>query len=281
MNSIGRTHELLGLCWNATAGRNEETLNSLQRWFHENRSNGKLIRDAALCTTSKGTYNWNPLHVLLQSHPPANVIEILVQQAAETVRMQDTEGLLPLHHACWNGASPEIISLLVRAYPESVQVADKMGTLPIHCACYRGSSLQVLTLLIEAFPRSVTMKDNFGWLPLHWACYRGASLDILNLLIQSFPGSIDVEVNNKRPSVYLRESAQHDNTSVAGKSLLHMAIASSYSAHLTSYSPWRPVEIPLEGFHYTIRPQCPNFSLSSPYSYCLVLIPRVFQSQIT
>lgn len=231
MATMNGTQELLGLCWNATAGRNEETLNNLQRWLHENQCNEQIIKEAALCTTSKGMYRWNALHVLLQSHPPANVIELLVQHAAETVRMQDTEGLLPLHHACWNGASLEIIRLLVRAYPESVQVADNIGTLPIHCACYRGSSLQVLTLLMEAFPRSVTMKDNFGWLPLHWACYRGASLDVLNVLIQAFPGSIDIEVNNKRPSVYFKESAQHENSSV-GKSLLHLAIASAYSAHL-------------------------------------------------
>lgn len=230
-NNRTREHELLGLCWNAIAGRNEDTLNDLRQWFYDNQNNKELIKDAAVYTTSKGINNWTPLHVILQSRPPADVIEQLIRCAAETVRMKDTEGLLPLHHACWNGASVEVVSILVKAYPEGVTVADNIGTLPIHCACYRGSSLDVLALLIHAFPHSITVKDNFGWLPLHWACYRGASLDVLNVLIDAYPDSLDIEVNNKRPSVYLKDSAKHHDDS-EGKFLLHNAIASAFSVHL-------------------------------------------------
>jgi ankyrin repeat protein len=104
-------------------------------------------------------------------------------------------GQIPLHAACGafeigGGWSPEVIQYLVDQWPESVKVASNSGDLPLHRACSNQALLAVVQYLVEQWPESVKRADNYGWLPLHYACTNQTPLAVVQYLVEQWPESV-------------------------------------------------------------------------------------------
>ena len=82
------------------------------------------VRRSAECL---GEYNTTPLHLACKNHPPADVVDVLLSAAPDTVKWEDSFGWLPLHYACANGAVTDVLRELADAFPESKTATDRRG----------------------------------------------------------------------------------------------------------------------------------------------------------
>lgn len=268
-------HELYHLCLfvKDTAEDDGESLGNLRNWLatkssssssssSSNSSRGKsstnanFIRAAA---TYQGYDNMTPLHLVLGRGVPIDVVQMLVQQAPETLRMKNSNGKIPLHLACRFGASLEILDLLLTNYPQGLEVRDNNDKRPscflsindyhsnsitknkknpflLHRVISGGFSIPLVQLLLQALPESCTVSDENGMIPLHHACYCAnkkkvtESMEIISLLLEANPGSYQIKDNMGRtPSALL--SLEQTTTMTNGRYLLHRQAANK---HLSS-----------------------------------------------
>jgi ankyrin repeat protein len=81
------------------------------------------------------------------------ILEFLVSQNSEWLRLRDPDGSLPLHVACRRGASFIIVQSLVNLYKASVKSVTSQGDLPIFLACEMPkTSLDTIFLLMKQYP---------------------------------------------------------------------------------------------------------------------------------
>jgi ankyrin repeat protein len=180
--------ELLILCMG------EVSLEVVQEWLKTHEGNHDLLRNA---TDHRDDSNRTPLHWLVSSQPPSDLVEKFLQLAPHTVSVSSIDGHLPLHNACLNYASPDVMRMLLEAYPEAVEIQDRDGWLPLHIACARGASLDVVKMLLGPYPEAAQIQNTYGDLPIHYACHSCCinAPDVVRMLLEKFPKA--VEVKNK------------------------------------------------------------------------------------
>jgi len=217
--------ELYDLCCNAFRREDEQSFKMIRRWFESNADNHERLKSAENYTDH---YHTTPLHRVLGSRTPLDIVEALITHAPETVRNVDDGGRLPLHIACYRGASLEVLNLLIQVYPESYNVKsilDKKpsdflkewaqnahGNVPILLlqeAIVNGFSEKLVKLLLEAFPESCMEQDKNGMIPLHHAYLRGNSM---RLLIHAYPEGASVK--DKQGNIPSNYDQQGKNASV-------------------------------------------------------------------
>jgi len=208
--------ELYNLCdYSEPSCTGEEAFDRIRQWLNSNKDDNTRLK-AAL--TYQERYNETPLHRILAIRLAFYIIQTLIEDAPEALKMRDEFGRLPIHHACiYLGISLEVIQALVNSYPESIKVTDDWGYLPLYFPCmYKKTSLEVLNFLIDSYPDGIDQKDvndetpldwfkqmgyamdpdNNGMLPLHQACNNGYSLHLIHFLIQAYPESPNVQDKN-------------------------------------------------------------------------------------
>jgi hypothetical protein len=105
-----------------------------------------------------------------------------------------------LHIACRNTAPLEVVQFLVEQWPEAVKIADGRGWLPFHVACINRAPLQVVQFLVEHWSEAVKIVGQYGWLPLHLACINRAPLQVIQFLVEQWPESIKAaDTHEKNP----------------------------------------------------------------------------------
>jgi ankyrin repeat protein len=124
------------------------------------------------------------------------VVQYLVEQFPDAIKMADKAGNFPFHRACGKGAaSLEVVQYLVEQWPDAVRVAGADERLPLDTACWsRGTvSLEVLQFLVEQCPDAVktTRPGNGNYLPFHAICTNdNAPLDAVRFLLEQWPDAI-------------------------------------------------------------------------------------------
>lgn len=136
------------------------------------------------------------LHVLCAHRPPLQSVAFLAANPMSCLQ-QTTKGMLPLHYACRNNASEEVVEFLLGQCPETVRMANSSGWLALHLACARGASLQVIEKLVNAWPDSVRQATNDGRMALHFACANHAPLEVVQLLIMHCREALSVQDQNE------------------------------------------------------------------------------------
>jgi Ankyrin repeats (3 copies) len=138
--------------------------------------------------------SWQPVREWLQSHDYETV-----RAAAE---QRGESGLTALHFCCRNVPPADVIDVFLSIAADTVQWPDSFGWLPIHYACASGSDTAVIQALAENFPESKTTTDRRGRTPLHFALGdKPASPDSIFLLSStgaaSYPDEIGMLVCKK------------------------------------------------------------------------------------
>lgn len=224
-NKNRTTNELYDLVKNGDLNPTEESVRKLRHWLNSSRNTTAGVSEQAVY---QGDYKNTPLHVVLNGNLPADVVNLLIECAPETLGMKNKSGSLPLHCACNSGVSLDIIRTMVKVYPEGIKIEDNYGWLPIHFACWSTAGLDVLNFLLEVHPRSINKKDRFNRRPsdifkrwiciksddseddetstnysrhrtkllLHDAIITGFSIHLVKFLIEAFPESCTVQDDN-------------------------------------------------------------------------------------
>lgn len=152
--------------------RRETTVNALDLRFE---AADHQIRD--------GSY---PLHMAIAAKANKTVVEMLMHEAPDVLRMTNKFGQTPLHVAIEVDADTEIVELLLntREDLEALTMPDKVhGNLPLHLAAIHGCRDGVAVLLLTEYSAGVRVKNNDGKTPLDLAReYDHCSPDFIHLL---------------------------------------------------------------------------------------------------
>ena len=135
----------------------------IREWLETNKNDDNRLKASI---TYQGLANDSPLHFLLCTCPPLDIIQTIIKYAPEVLIMKNNFGWLPIHYACLRGASLEVIQALLTASPDTIKVRDNYGWLPLHLACQNDASLNVLNFLIESYPQGIDHKNKVGRTPL-------------------------------------------------------------------------------------------------------------------
>jgi len=185
------------LCKNAMAPRDsseeaqmeaEESWEPVKEWLRTHTA--EEVRDAA---EQKGDASMTALHFACRNAPPADVINVFLSIAIETVQWPDNFGWLPIHYACACGADKEVIQNLKEAYPESATTIDKRGRTPLHFALGNSDPGKVVSpdvVVGLSSTGAASYADDNGMLPLHYACAYGASEEALYMLTDAYKDGI-------------------------------------------------------------------------------------------
>ena len=119
--------ELYDLCCNAFRREDEQSFNMIRHWFETNRDDHDRVKSAESYT---GHYHTTPLHRILGSQTPLDIVEMFIEHVPESVRNVDDGGRLPLHIACYRGAPLEVLNALIQVYPESYNVLSILNKKP-------------------------------------------------------------------------------------------------------------------------------------------------------
>jgi hypothetical protein len=122
--------------------------------------------------------------------------------------MATADGSLPLHCAISTRDTVEVVQWVVEQWPDAVKMADSKRNLPLHVACkMRIVSLEVVQCLVEQWPGAVQLTTGDGRLPLLLACWGNweacwgeymalgentASLEVVQYLAEQWPGAVKV-----------------------------------------------------------------------------------------
>lgn len=118
------------------------------------RNDSPEARDAAAAT-------WEPVREWLRTHS-AEEVRVAAEQRGENA-------MTALHFACRNAPPADVVDVFLSIAEDTVQWPDTFGWLPVHYACACGADTDVIKLLAEAFPESKTTIDRRGRTPLHFA----------------------------------------------------------------------------------------------------------------
>jgi ankyrin repeat protein len=197
-NSVYRsaTSALSDLCENALYRFFEEDttsgLDDVRQWLDENKRNQKLLRKAANYINNR---NSTPLHWLVRTRPPPDLVEILLHFAPGSAKIQDEDGDFPLHRACRDEASAKVVQMLIEQFPGAVEVADMNGGLPLNLSLMYKASTDVVQLLLNTYQNAIMIPDNNGYLPLHYACINEDSFDTVQILLSAYPTAAEKQDN--------------------------------------------------------------------------------------
>ena len=149
------THkELFSLC------TSKINFNKIREWLNSNQADEKRFQEATHYRSPCGSGNITPLHRILMSSPPFDVVETFMVHSPGTAQIKDKHGRLPLHVACSYSASLEIVKILVQTYPDGVKSqTEKEGDLPLHLAYMFGATLEVLNFLIETYEEGTQTRN--------------------------------------------------------------------------------------------------------------------------
>ena len=186
-----------------TTGDNQNRLSDRSRVFYEACNNERVTVGIIQCLleyfpdTISDFDRWSPLHTLCSyNNTTLSLIQLIVDEAPDSVRSVDYDGWTTLHYLCGNDqvddtAAMQVLKLLIDKYPEAALHADNEGDLPIHLAsgCQRFSR-DFVSMLVEAYPGSVSTPNDEGVLPLHEACSTG-SLATVEYLYRQYPAAIN------------------------------------------------------------------------------------------
>lgn len=226
-----RHHELYDLCDNADSD-DTESIDSLRQWLKDNKNDKMRFRAAAVYQDNDT--RMTPLHrLILMKRPPQDVVETLIQNAPDSVKIQDKDGWLPLHFACACRGFPIFVFVtLVNAYPESLDVANERGWLPIHVAYYSNVNLEFLDVISKySLPkqnnsgetpvdllkasRYAEKKDRNGRIPLHHAGLKGVGPCVILALIFSYPDGLFLKDKiGKTPTEYFSAAQLNEHKDV-------------------------------------------------------------------
>jgi ankyrin repeat protein len=142
-----------------------------------------------------------PLHIACRFGAPLSVIQYLVEQYPESVRINKGEEskLRPLHWACWGRASMDVIRYLVALEPEAVRAPSRRHLLPLHYACLQFFPLppcmETVEFLVSQYPEAISTACGDGNLPLHYACSNGGEMsrDLIEFLVKRYPQASRVQ----------------------------------------------------------------------------------------
>ena len=216
-NKLNR--ELYDLCFIAFKREDEQSWSNIRQWLETNAANHKRLK---MAENYQSDYHTTPLHRILGSRTPLDIVEALIKHAPETVRNVDDGGRLPLHIACYRGASLEVLDALVRAYPKSYDVLSILDKKPsdflkewaqntrgnepmmlLQKAIVSGFHVNLVKLLLQAFPKSAMIKDSNDMIPLHHAHIHGFPPAVISRLIEAYPEGVYVKDNQGNlPSNY-------------------------------------------------------------------------------
>ncbi|KAK1732315.1 ankyrin repeat domain-containing protein [Skeletonema marinoi] len=123
----------------------------------------------------------------------ANIIQLLIDAAPDSVRSETNIGELPLHFLCRRKALDEMaaiqtLKLFLKKYPAAVRHVSRRGLLPIHMAAMSNSP-EFCRVLIEAYPGSERISNVDDELPLHFAS-RSNSVAAVEYLHKLYPDAI-------------------------------------------------------------------------------------------
>jgi len=96
-----------------------------------------------------------PLHVLCESNPSLEALQVLLEEYHEAARTQDNEGALPLHRLCGAKPSVDAVKVLLEEYEGSISVKNKNGDSPFTVACKSRASPCVVWVLLRAKIRAL------------------------------------------------------------------------------------------------------------------------------
>jgi len=151
---IAKNKELFSLC------APNIHFNKIREWLNSNQADEKRFQEATHYRSPSSSGNITPLHRILMSSPPFDVVETIMVQAPEKAQFKDKHGRLPLHMACSYSASLEIVKILVKTYPDGVKSqTEKEGNLPRHLAYMFGATLEVLNFLIETYEEATQTQN--------------------------------------------------------------------------------------------------------------------------
>ncbi|KAL7579637.1 hypothetical protein ACA910_007999 [Epithemia clementina (nom. ined.)] len=123
-----------------------------------------------------------------------DVVNFLIAQYPESVRIPRTDGAIPLAMACSYKAPPAVVDRLIQEYPQGIQQSSVEGWFPIHAAVACEAPVLAIQQLYQAFPESVTNTQNATQsTALHLACSKRASLDVVEFLLQVAPQCLALE----------------------------------------------------------------------------------------
>jgi ankyrin repeat protein len=111
------------------------------------------------------------------------VIATLLVHFPLGIQSRTREGWLPLHHACRCNTSLPILELLVQNYTESVKIPNDKGLLPLHFACANQAPREVVQYLLDRYPEGILVPNSNQRLPIHIAFASRAPQDVIELLI--------------------------------------------------------------------------------------------------
>lgn len=127
-----------------------------------------------------------PLHMAIASKASKNVIEMLMREAPDVLRMTNKYGETPLHVALASDTDTETVELLLHMKEDidALKKAEKRhGNLPLHLAASRGCTDGVAVLLMTEYPAAAGEANAEGKTPLDLARELGhCSEDFLHLL---------------------------------------------------------------------------------------------------
>lgn len=146
----------------------------------------------ALCKCD--SYGEMALHLACRRLDALDVVEWLIEEHPDALRVKNHYGHLPLHLASAPAHIPDvttavrIVQALVDAYPEALQTPDQDGDLPLHVGVVGDIPPVMLDNLMQPDPDgTLTKNQQNGQWPLHTACESGASVAVLRRLMDTYP----------------------------------------------------------------------------------------------
>jgi Ankyrin repeat len=148
------------------------------------------------------------LHLVLQSRPPVEIVELLMMRMKQVNKGscpelgQDELGMTPLHVAVARECDASIIERLLcgnntnNCLQNSAAVMDRHKRYPLHYICSNQcrvqsknlhtsnectNSVHIIKMLVKAFPAAVHSTDKFGWSPFKMAEKLCADESVLRL----------------------------------------------------------------------------------------------------
>jgi len=133
------------------------------------------------------------LHLLCESYTPSfPMIRFVAEQWPDALGIKGA-GELPLHYASGNpNVGSDTIAFLLDAWPDSIRVRDKYGRIPLHAACgTHDVKHEVITLLMTKWPDALQSPSSYqGDLPLHLACRIQSPQEVLQSLVSACPETL-------------------------------------------------------------------------------------------
>jgi ankyrin repeat protein len=132
------------------------------------------------------------LHWACKRNLPPKVLNILIENFPESIKIDNKDGELP--HDMASDSKLKIIlraaKLLFQACPEAVKKKGALGLFPLHYVLGFNSTTADMETIIKACADAEKVQVIDGNLPPYWACKRSFSPEVLKMLCDFYPESI-------------------------------------------------------------------------------------------